>query len=244
MSPSWAFAPDWGTHARLRGERRGVATRVKPVKVGWTPRLEVTAWPFDDRARRRLSEFRQARLRHVEVTFTGADLDLRGAHLCGFDLGRAVLSGTVLDGVRLHGANLARAMLNGASLRGTDLASCLLADAELSYCSGRGAVLSWARLGRAEAYDADLKEADLLGAELDDAVLTGADLRGARLQDARLHETALKRARFADCVVAGATGSVVGPIDVSKTDEPHLIDGQEMVGWFRDRKADVTLAGQ
>lgn len=242
MSPSWMFAPDWGPNTRSRGERRAVATRVKPVKAGWSPRLEVTAWPFDDRARRHLSEFRQARLRHLDVSFTGTDLDLRGAHLCGFDFGRAAFSGAVLDGVRLLGANLAGAALNGTSLHNTDLGSCLLTDADLSYCGGCGAVLTWARLQRAELYDADLREADLLGADLEEAVLTGADLRGARLQDARLRATSVKRARLADCVVAGADGSVIGPIDVSKTDEPHLIDGQELIGWFRDRKAQVTLA--
>ncbi|MQA88293.1 MAG: hypothetical protein GEV03_27660 [Streptosporangiales bacterium] len=242
MSPSWMFAPDWGTRGRLRREGRALVTRTKPAEERWAPRLEVTAWPFDDRARRRLGEFRQARLQHLDVSFSGADLDLRGAHLCGFDFGGALFNGSILDGVHLLGANLSGAALGGASLRNADLTACLLSKADLSYCTGRGVVLAWARLGRAEIYDADLREADLLAAEFDGAVLTGSDLRGARLQDVRFSRTSLKRTRLAECLVAGARGSVVGPIDVSKTDEPHLIDGQELIGWFKERKAQVTLA--
>lgn len=209
----------------------------------WAPRLEVTSWPFDELARERLAQFRQERTRDLDVVFCGDDLDLRGGHLCGIDFRRGWFNGCVLDKVRILAANLTDASLCGASLAQADLSGCVLSGADLSYCRGRWAVLAWARLMRAEIYDADLREADLIGAELDDAVLGGSDLRGARLQDVKFARTSLGRARLADSVLIGARGSVRGPVDVSKTDEPQVIDGEELLDFLRDQgAAHVTLA--
>ncbi|MGH3321579.1 MAG: pentapeptide repeat-containing protein [Streptosporangiaceae bacterium] len=220
-----------------------MSPRTRPAEQSWAPRLEVTSWPFDQRARQRLTQFRQERMRSLDVIFWGADLDLRGAHLCGFDFSRAAFNGAVLDKVRMLGANLSGVALSGASLEHADLTGCVLVKADLSYCRGRGAVLAWARLSRAEIYDADLREADLIGAELDGAAFAGSDLRGARLQGVRFSGTSLGRARLADCLLADARGSVLGPVDVSKTDEPELLDGEELLAWFRDRRAaHVTLS--
>lgn len=218
-----------------------MAPRTRPSGTMWAPKLEVTTWPFDERTRERLSQYRHERMRDLDVVFCGDDLDLRGAHLCGFDFKLGWFSGSVLDKVRMLAANLSEAALDGASLEQADLTGCVLIDADLSHCRGRRAVLSWARLARAEIYEADLREADLLGAELEGAVLAGADLRGARLQDVRFARTVLKGVRLADCVVAGARGTVHGPIDVSKTEEPELLDGPDMVEWFREHQARVTL---
>lgn len=219
-----------------------MARRVRPSNTTWAPRLDVTAWPFDERARAYLTQFRQERIRDLGVAFCGDDLDLRGAHLCGFDFREGWFSGAVLDRVRLLGANLTDATMTGASLERADLTGCVLTGADLSRVSGRRAVLAWARLRHAEIYEADLREADLIGADLGAVVLAGSDLRGSRLEDVAFWRTALKGARLADSVVAGAEGSVYGPVDISKTEEPELLDGTDLVAWFRERKATVTLA--
>lgn len=219
-----------------------MSPRMHSSRSAWAPRLEVTSWPFDEQARERLMQYRQERMRELDVIFSGEELDLRGAHLCGFDFREGYFSGAVLDKVRLLAANLAETVLDGASMQQADLTGCVLVEADLSHCRGQRAVLSWARLARSQIYEADLREADLLGAELDGAVLTGADLRGGRLQDVKFGRTTLNGVRLADCVVTGARGTVYGPIDVSKTEEPELVDGSDLVDWFRDRKARVTLA--
>lgn len=216
--------------------------RMRPADRAWAPRLEVTSWPFDERARGRLTEYRHERMRDLDVAFPGDDLDLRGAHLCGFDFRQAGFSLAVLDKVRMLGANLSGAALVGASLEQVDFTGCVLERADLSDSRCRRAVLAWARLAHAELYNADLREADLLGAELEGAALTGADLRGARLTEAKFGRSALGHARLADTVLAGARGSVFGPVDISKTDEPTLVDGEEMVRWFREQQAWVIAA--
>lgn len=219
-----------------------MSPRVRPSNNTWSPRLEVTTWPFDERARKRLTEFRHERMRDLDVAFCGDDLDLRGAHLCGFDFRGGWFSDCVLDKVRMLAANLRGAALSGASLRQADLTGCVLDCADLSGVSGRRAVLAWARLRGAEIYEADLREGDLIGADMEGAVLGGSDLRGARLQDVRFGRTALNGARLADSLLAGARGSVYGPVDISKTEEPEFLDGADLVAWFRDRRARVTLA--
>lgn len=219
-----------------------MSPRTRATSNTWAPRLEVTTWPFDERARERLTRFRQERMRDLDVAFCGDDLDLRGAHLCGFDFREGWFTGCVLDKVRLLAANLTDAALGGASLLHADLTGCVLEGADLSGVRGRGAVLAWARLGRAEMYEADLREADLLGAEMPATLLGGADLRGARLQDTKFSRTPLNGARLADSLLEGARGSVDGPVDISKSEEPELLDGEDLLAWFRDQKARVTLA--
>lgn len=216
--------------------------RVRLSQNTWAPRVEVTSWPFDQQARQRLIQFRQERMRNLDVVFCGDDIDLRGAHLCGFDFRDSWFTGCVLDKVRLLAANLTEAGLAGASLERADLTGCILVGADLSNARGRRCVLAWARLARAEMYEADLREADLVGADLDGALLGGSDLRGARLEDVRFGRTAIKGARMADCLLAGAQGTVYGPVDISKTEDPELLDGADMVAWFRERHARVTLA--
>jgi hypothetical protein len=46
----------------------------------------------------------------------------------------------------------------------------------------------------------------------------------------------LLRARLAGCRLAGATGSVTGPVDIG-ADDPHLIDGGELRDWFASQGA-------
>lgn len=218
--------------------------RMRPSENTWAPRLEVTSWPFDQLARQRLIQFRHERMRNLDVVFCGDDIDLRGAHLCGFDFRESWFTGCVLDKVGLLGANLSAAGLSGASLEGADLTGCVLVGVDLSNAWGRRCRLAWARLIRAELYEADFREADLVGADLDSALLGGSDLRGARLEDVGFGRTALGGARMADCLLAGARGTVYGPVDISKTEEPELLDGADMVAWFRERDARVTLADQ
>lgn len=218
-----------------------MSIRTRPKGNSWAPRLEVTSWPFDELARERLTEFRHERKRDLNVVFCGDDLDLRGAHLCGFDFRRSWFSGCVLDQASLLGSNFTDASLSRASLLQADLTACVLIEADLSYCAGSRSTLAWARLMRAEAYSADLREADLLGVELDQAVLRDADLRGARLREARFSRTSLGGARLAGAILDGARGSVLGPVDISKTDEPELVDGDELSAWLREQGANHLM---
>lgn len=216
--------------------------RMRPSEDTWAPRLEVTSWPFDQQARQRLIQFRHERMRNLDVVFCGDDTDLRGAHLCGFDFRESWFTGCVLDKVRMLGANLTAAGLAGASLEGADLTACVLVAADLSNSRARRCVLAWARLARAEIYEADLREADLIGADLDGALLGGSDFRGARLENVQFGRTAIKGARMADCLLEGARGTVSGPVDISKSEEPELLDGADMEAWFRERRARVSAA--
>jgi hypothetical protein len=42
---------------------------------------------------------------------------------------------------------------------------------------------------------------------------------------------------MADTALAGATGSVVGPVDVGGEGEPSMLDGAALAQWFAERGA-------
>ncbi len=216
-------------------------------------REDVVAWPSDVEAREALESyldsFATAGDRHPTL---GADLlDLRGAELRGLDLASAYLFNTVLAGVNLANANLVRATLSGADLRFADLTGADLYKAEADECLADGAIFREAELfavyfGRARLVECDFRGATLNSVRLRCADLTRADLRTASLPDARFGDdedpTVVTAARMFACDIAGAHGTVVGPVDIGE-DEPALVDGTELLAWFAAQGApNITLA--
>jgi hypothetical protein len=212
-------------------------------------RAGVRSWPAAPDARAALAEYLDALgpdpLR-VTTALVGDFLDFTGADLSGLELNSAGLFGANLDGVRLVGANLNRATLNGARLNGADLTSAVLFRADAPECEARGAVLRRADLVHADLGGADLRETDLREAELTAAYAARADLRGADLRGCSFgpveRPASLRLSRLAGCRMAGASGHVAGPVDVG-ADESRLLDGPDLLDWFRSLDApDVRVA--
>jgi uncharacterized protein YjbI with pentapeptide repeats len=208
---------------------------------GRTP-ADVRTWPTDPAARQALQRY-LAELPEDHVTvqhlFDGSDLDFTGADLSGLDFSEAEFSEAQLSGIRMAGVDLYRAWLLGATLRGADLSGARLRKVAGRGCDLRGANLRGVDLERSDFDGADFRDADLSGARFGRAFLPNADLRGANLSDCVFGSTGpvgLLRARLAGCRLAGATGSVTGPIDVG-ADDPHLIDGSELHDWFASQGA-------
>jgi uncharacterized protein YjbI with pentapeptide repeats len=209
-------------------------------------RDDVIRWPDDSAARRALEDYLerlprdpQVQLR-VEHLLNGGELDFTGADLSGLDLGEAEFSGAILNGVRLVGADLFGAWLMGATLHGADLSQCNLRKAKGRTCDAQDAILRGANLDRSEFESADFRRADLSETQFASAFLASTDMRGADLRECvfglNAGLTGLNEARLADCRVEGATGRVIGPVDVG-TDSPRLLDGDELQHWFAEHGA-------
>ncbi|HWG01610.1 MAG TPA: pentapeptide repeat-containing protein [Trebonia sp.] len=209
---------------------------------GRTP-ADVRNWPADPAARQALLTYLEALPRDsqdVPQALAGSDLDFTGADLSGLDLSSAGLGATQLSGVRLVGADLYGAWLVEAVLRGADLSECDLRKVQGRTCDARNAIFHGAQLERADFEDSDFRGADLSGVRFGRASLSGADLRGADLRDCvfgtAVGPADLWQARLAGSQVAGATGSIAGPVDIG-ADAPHLIDGGDLRGWFASHGA-------
>ena len=209
-------------------------------------REDVRRWPDDPAVRRTLEEYLDkfpAGARTVESLLNGGGLDFTGADLSGLDLSEAEFSEANLSGVRLAGADLYRAWLIGAVLRGADLSGCYLRKVEGRACDAQDAILRGADLDSAEFERADLQRADLREVDFAGARLTGADLRGADLRNCVFgllgNLTGFHEVRLADCLMEGAKGTVMGPVDVG-ADSPQLLDGADLHQWFADRGAPLV----
>ena len=73
--------------------------------------------------------------------------------------------------------------------------------------------------------------------------MTGADLRRADLRRCVFglngNLTGFHEVRLADCLMEGAKGMIIGPVDVG-ADSPQLIDGAAVQRWFADRGAPLV----
>jgi hypothetical protein len=209
-------------------------------------RDDVIRWPDDPAARRALEEYLDALPRDpgaVMGSLGGYRLDFTGADLSGLQLAGAGFMEAKLIGVRLAAANLDYAWLMAADLRDADLSCCSLRKAKGRTCDARGAVLRGANLDRSEFEDSDFRRADLTGARLFSAFVYSTDLRGADLRNCVFglsgRSTGLEKARLAGCRLEGATGRVMGPVDVGE-DAPRLLDGDDLRQWFADRGAPLV----
>ncbi len=197
----------------------------------------VARWPSDAAAHRALAEYLQVLpadpaaertaatvLNGWGVDFTGADLS--GLDLLGAELGCANMSRVVLIGADLYTASLGETRLDGADLSGADLRKV-----QGRGCKAQYANLSGANLQRADFAQSNFRGAVLRGAQLQRVTFSGADLREADLRDGVFERTRLSRARMGGCRVAGASGQVIGPVDVG-VDTSKLLDGPELREWF------------
>jgi uncharacterized protein YjbI with pentapeptide repeats len=215
-------------------------------------REDVLGWPVDGVAREALEIYLDelSARRPLRPALHGSTLDFRGANLSGLDLIAAVLFGSNLEGVRLIGADLAKAKLNGANLRNADLSGADLTKVDADDCDATGANFRGARLFGAELTSVRLVECDLRDSVLNGGRLLGTDFTGADLRRAGLpgawfgserFPTVLRRARVFGCNLYGASGVIVGPVDIGEH-EPTLVDGDELVAWFATQDArDVAL---
>jgi len=209
-------------------------------------RGDVLRWPDDPAVRRTLEDYLDhlpADPQTLKSMLDAEGLDFTGADLSGLDLSEAILSEANLSGVRLAGADLYRAWLIGAVLRGADLSGCYLRKVEGRACDAQDAIVRGADLDRCEFEDADFRRADLREVDFAGALLTGADLQGADLRHCvfgRLGNlTGFTEVRLAGCLVEGAKGRIIGPVDVG-ADAPQLLDGADLERWFADRGAPLV----
>jgi uncharacterized protein YjbI with pentapeptide repeats len=213
--------------------------------LAWEP----TVWPTDVDARRRISEFLgefREQLRTANPTaieLRGVELDLRGGDFSDAPWAGAWLNLAKLDGVRLQNAWLNGAHLEGSSLRQADLTAADLRDADLSHADVEGANFERADLREMRAHETNLRGARFAGADLTragfyDADLRGADFRGSTFKKwLTVDSSRLSGARFDDLA-----GQVLGPADISETDEPHVVGGAELQAWFGEHGApDLTV---
>jgi len=213
-------------------------------------REDVRHWPDDPAVRQALEEYLDnfpTDPQTLKSILDAENLDFTGADLSGLDLSEAILSGANLAGVRLAGADLYTAWLIAAVLRGADLSRCYLRKVQGRACDAQYAILRGADLDSSQFERADLRRADLREADFAGALLTGADLRGADLRDCVFglirNLTGFTQARFADCVMEGAKGRIIGPVDVG-VDSPRLLDGADLQRWFADRGAPLVEVWQ
>lgn len=216
---------------------------------------DVLAWPVDDTARDALSAYLQRSESSAGAMVDGLaapQSDFRGADLSGLDLSEAYLLGAVLTGVSMAGADLARATLSGAELEGANLSDAKLAKAEFVEAVANRVVLLRADAFAADFSRCELRHADARAAQLNSARLRGADLSHADLREAVLstarfgndrRPTLLAHARLGGAVLTGASGVVVGPVDVGTSERPDIRHGAELAQWFADQgAAEVTVA--
>lgn len=226
----------WDKFERRRG------TRVAMSEVTGRSVCDVRCWPHDVRARRALEEYfgqpvtGPHGVQMLEVPLEARGLDFSGADLSELDLDCAIFFEAGLADVRMIDATLDHAWLIRTDLTRADLSSASLVKTQGRHCRA-----PYAKLHGADVQKSDFDHADLLGAELDGARLrltsfAEADLRYASLRSCRLHWAGFEKARMADCDVAEAAGTLLGPIDVG-VDSLHLLDGQELQEWFAARGA-------
>jgi uncharacterized protein YjbI with pentapeptide repeats len=155
-----------------------------------------------------------ASLAGYERPFGTRPKSLRGIHLEGADMRKAILKGT-----DLRNAHLYRVRVDWADLEGADLRGARLAEARLSFVNLRNADLSGADMGGCYLMGANLRGATLRGARLpslsllyvdaegadfSESDLTGVHLFGADLRNARLERAIIKNSRLTRAVFAGA----------------------------------------
>jgi len=137
---------------------------------------------------------------------TGAcrgNVDLRGAHLRGHQMGAVDLRGVKLCRADLRGADLREAQLEGADLSLARYDRFTRWPSDFDY--GRsGAVGPGAHLSGAFLNTADLRGMDLRGSAMLGVYLSGADCRGALMQDIGFANGDLRRSRFCGALMAGS----------------------------------------
>jgi uncharacterized protein YjbI with pentapeptide repeats len=148
-------------------------------------------------------------------------LDLRGADLCGADLGNLPLAGLrgglswnewssadswqrEMAAAYMMGTNLREAQLVGADLLGTHLEGACLLRAHLEEATLVGAHLKRARLSGAHLEQAYLLNAHLESAHLLMAHLQKSNLMGAHLERARFAQAHLEKATLTGAYLHGA----------------------------------------
>ena len=116
-------------------------------------------------------------------------------------LGKADLSGSLLEEADLRGASLrfadlTDAVADQADFRGADLWSAKLTQGAFVGADFRAAVLREADLRGADLSGVDFRRAELSKADFRGAKLDGADLRGAKIDGANFDDTHLSDARL------------------------------------------------
>ncbi|MBB5957686.1 uncharacterized protein YjbI with pentapeptide repeats [Saccharothrix tamanrassetensis] len=166
------------------------------------------------------------------------DLDLRGADLSGGPFveswfSRANLADAVLRGVEFWAAHCDETRFIRANLVDADFVKANLRDASFVR-----AQLIGANLTKAEAIGTRFTEADLRRADLTDATFLRADFTRADLSGTAVATTSFRDSVLIDTVVAGMTGTILGPVEVV----PGLkLDGTELEQWFGARGAAVSV---
>jgi uncharacterized protein YjbI with pentapeptide repeats len=155
-----------------------------------------------------------ANLAGYERPFGTRPKSLRGLHLEGADMRKAILRGTDLRNAQLYRARLDWADLEGADLRGARLVEALLSfvnlrnadlsGADMGGCYLMGANLRGVILRRARLPSLSLLYVDAEGADFSESDLTGVHLFGADLRNARLEGAIIKNSRLTRAVFAGA----------------------------------------
>ena len=150
----------------------------------------------------------------------GGARSLRGLHLEGANMRKAVFKGADLREAKLY-----RARLDLADFEGADLRGARLVEAQLSFANLRRADLSDADLSGAYSMGADLRNAVLRGAthhyqrfcnadargadfgsaRLSRVLFFGSDLRGASFRDASVPNPDFVRVRLDDADFTGAS---------------------------------------
>lgn len=197
----------------------------------------VPSWPTDPDARQALARYLNnlpadpAAPRTTEMLFNGWGLDLGGSDLSGLDLGGAELGEARLTGARLVDTDLYGAWMLSTDLSGADLTGADLGKAQARDCTLRETTLHGARLMKADFATSDFHGADLTGADLRRGTFSDTDFRGASLRECRVDSASFCGARLGHCAVAGAAGTIDGPVDVGER-SPHWLDGAELAAWF------------
>ncbi len=210
---------------------------------------QVVAWPVDRAARLALEDYLRSLEEAADGVFEGLaapQFDFTGADLSGLDLSASYLLGARLNRVSLAESDPTRADLAGAELEDADLSEAKLAKAELVEAIANRAVLL-----RTDAFATDFSRAQLRHADARGALFTSARFRGADLSHADLRgavlssagfgnerrPTRLTNAKMAETALVGATGMVVGPVDVGGEGQRLILDGAALAQWFADHGA-------
>ncbi|WP_433269616.1 pentapeptide repeat-containing protein [Actinosynnema sp. CS-041913] len=192
-------------------------------------------WPTSPDAARALTDWLAG---DPEDSFFAVDLDLRGADLSGGPFveswfSRANLADTTLRGTEFWAAHCEETRFIRATLTDADFVK-----AHLHGASFVRAVLIAADFTRAEGLNARFVDADLRRAELGHAIFPDSDFTRANLSGAHVNATSFRDGTLVDAVVAGMSGSVIGPVEVA----PGVrLGGAELEQWFAARSAEVSV---
>lgn len=209
-------------------------------------RSDVKRWPSDPAAQMALGLYLD-QLPPVSMSMSASNL-FNGD---GLDLSRSDVSGLFLEGASLNGADLTSACVSdvdlytawmiSADLRNADFSRSDLRKVEGRGCSASGGIFCDARLQSAVFEDSDFRRANLVGADLRSASFADADLGSADLRGCEFSSTDFSDARMGGCSVAGASGSIIGPVDVG-VKSAMVLAGLELKKWFSENGAvDVTI---